>query len=311
MQPTHRTLVTDPARLCGCTTGNTSCAEWTSEGSEALKQRLDRFTEIVSQPEDSINLAAAALEIAADEYPDLNINHYLRLLDTMAEEVRERVDSTGEPRAKIQALNEYLFGELRFHGNTEFYYDPRNSYLNDVIDRRVGLPITLSVVYIEVGRRLGLPLYGVGLPGHFICKWQDADNEIFVDPFHNGEILDEEGLLQLVQDTYDARVQLHREWVQPVGPRYILIRILNNLRGIFLQKDDSERALAVLEKLLVLEPYSEENLREAGLLSYRIGALHRAAEFWEEYLLRHPETGDAVHVRTYLRTVWVAINRLN
>lgn len=275
------------------------------------EQWLAQFKRVLSQPDEEINLAQAALLIATDEYPTLDIAAYLRKLDEMGEEARERVELGRSPAEKIELLNQYFFEDLHFTGNEEFYYEPHNSYLNNVIDRHTGLPITLSVVYLEVGRRAGLPLFGVGLPGHFIVKLQDGDDEIFIDPFHGGEILDEYGMLHLVQETYHARVQLHREWVAAVGAKYVLTRILNNLRSIFVQKENHERALLVIEKLLVLQPYSEENLRDAGLLAYRLGHYRRAAEYLEEYLLRHPDTLEALHIRTYLRTVWVEITRMN
>jgi regulator of sirC expression with transglutaminase-like and TPR domain len=275
------------------------------------EQAIDRFREIVNQPEDSINLAEAALLIAADEYPSLDIAVYLRRLDEFAGHLRPAIQQEKSPRRKIERLNRYLFHELRFRGNQEDYYDPRNSYLNDVIDRRVGLPITLSVIYMEVGKRLGFPFYGVGLPGHFVVKWHDRENEIFVDPFHAGEILDEGSLVDLIEETFHARVQLLPEWLQAVDARYILTRILNNLRNIFLRTENFERALGVVVKLLVLHPYAKEQLREAGVLSYRVGFYSRAAEFLEDYLLHHPDADDAVHLRTYLHTAWVAIARMN
>jgi regulator of sirC expression with transglutaminase-like and TPR domain len=275
------------------------------------EQTITRFREIVNQPEDGINLAEAALLIAADEYSDLDIAGYLRRLDDIAGQIRPAIRQDDSPRRKIERLNRYLFQELQFRGNQENYYDPRNSYLNDVIDRRVGLPITLSVIYLEVGRRLGFPLFGVGLPGHFCVKWHDRQDEIFLDPFHAGEILDENSLVNLIEETFHARVQLLPEWLQIVDARYILTRMLNNLRNIFLRTENFERALGVVVKLLVLHPYAKEQLREAGVLSYRVGSYHRAAEFLEDYLLQHPDADDAVHLRTYLHTAWVAIARMN
>lgn len=275
------------------------------------EQSIDRFRELVNQPEDSIDLAQAALIIAADEYPDLDIAGYLKRLDEFAAQIRPAIQQDESPRRKIERLNRYLFQELGFRGNQDDYYDPRNSYLNDVIDRRVGLPITLSVIYMQVGKRLGFPLFGVGLPGHFVVKWHDREDEIFIDPFHAGEILGEDSLINLIEETFHTRVQLLPEWLQTVDARYILTRILNNLRNIFLRTENFERALGVVVKLLVLHPYAKEQLREAGVLSYRVGSYHRAAEFLEDYLLQHPDADDAVHLRTYLHTAWVAIARMN
>lgn len=275
------------------------------------EQWLERFKHAVAQPPDKLNVAEAALIIAADEYPDLEIETELAKLDALAEQVGPRVRAAGEPHAKLEELNRFLFDRLQFRGNREYYYDPHNSYLNDVLRRRVGLPITLSLIYIEVGRRLGLPLYGVGLPGHFIVKWKERETEIFVDPFNEGEIINELGLLRLLEDTYKQPVPLERDWLDAVGPQFILLRILNNLKGIFLHRQDHERALMVTDKLLVLEPGSPENLRDAGLLSFRVGAFRRAVGLLEEYLLQHPESRESAHVRIYLRSARVSIARLN
>ncbi len=272
---------------------------------------LQTFRRLVSQPEESINLAEAALVIAADEYADLDIEHYLERIDVMAEHVRQRVRPDMEPRDEIRLLSRFLFHETGIKGDTENYYDPRNSYLNDVIERRKGLPITLSVLYIEVGRRVGMPLYGVGLPGHFICKWQDAAEEIFIDPFAGGEILDEFGLLKLLGATREARLRVRREWLAVVGPRYILTRILLNLKQIYLKEDDPARTLRVVEKLLALAPESEENLRAAGLLSFRVGAFRHAADYIEEYLLRFPDAVEAVQIRAYLPSLWMTMGRMH
>lgn len=270
-----------------------------------------RFAELVAQPEQSINLGEGALLIATDEYPHLDIPHYLQKLDAFAERAKSRVQAGGSAQERLEWLNDVLFGELRFRGNEESHLDAHNSYLNDVIDRRLGIPISLSIVYLEVGQRLGMPLYGVGLPGHFVVKWKDEREEVFVDPFHQGQIIDDYGMLQLIQDSLRIRVPFRSEWLDAVGPRYILLRMLNNLRGIFLQSENRARALGVLDKLLILSPYSEEYLREAGLLAYKLGHYRRAAEHLEEYLLHHGEAREVPHIRTVFRSVLVAIGRLN
>ncbi len=272
---------------------------------------LDHFKRLLEQPDDQINLAEAALVIAADEYPDLDIARYLGHLDALAASGRTRVDAVSTPREKIAALNQFLFHDSHFGGNREFYYDPRNSYLNDVLTRRVGLPITLSLVYIEVGRRLGLPLYGVGLPGHFVVKWRDEREEIFVDPFNDGEILNEAGLTHLIENIHSQRMPLQRDWLDAVGPRYILVRILTNLKGLYLTVHDYERALPVAEKLLLLEPQSEDHLHDAALLSFRAGLYQRAADLLEEFLLKYPNGSESFHARIYLRSAWVAIDKSN
>ncbi|MCA1597212.1 MAG: transglutaminase-like domain-containing protein, partial [Chloroflexi bacterium] len=159
----------------------------------------ETFSQAVAMPDDNINLAEAALLIAAETYPGLAVAHYLRRLDELAAGIApslrglRRVGSASERRAVLRCLNESLFGAHGFCGNRKDYYDPRNSYLNQVLDRRTGIPITLSVVYLEVGWRLGLPLAGVGLPAHFMVRWVGAGEPLLVDPFGGGVLLDVEG----------------------------------------------------------------------------------------------------------------------
>ncbi len=272
---------------------------------------FERFKDVANRPEKKISVAEAALIIAGDEYPELDVNKYLERLDEIAEHARPYASDRLSPERQIERLGEYMHGQLQFRGNTEAYYDPRNSYLNDVIDRRLGIPLTLSILYIEVGRRLGMPLFGVGFPGHFLVKWHRENEEIFVDPFNNGRVLDEVGLLQLVDEIVHGGMSLRREWLESVGPRYMLTRLLANLKSIFIQNENLRRAFLVTRELLVLLPFSEDNLRDASMLSYRIGALRHAAEYMEEYLLHHPDAPDVRPMRVYLRAVWVALNRLS
>jgi regulator of sirC expression with transglutaminase-like and TPR domain len=272
---------------------------------------LERFKNAVRRPEREINVAEAALIIAADEYPALEVDKYLGRLDEIAEQAKPYVSESLSPRRQTEQLGDFMFRKLQFKGNADSYYDAQNSYLNDVIDRRLGIPITLSILYVEVGRRLGMPLFGVGFPGHFIVKWHSDDEEIFVDPFGDGRILDEFGLLQLAEAVIARGISLRREWLESVGPRYILSRLLANLKSIFLRGEDLHRAFLATQKLLVLLPFSQENLRDASMLSYRMGSLRHAAEYMEEFLLHHPDARDAGPMRVYLRSVWVALNRLS
>lgn len=270
-----------------------------------------RFECIVGQPEEVIDVAEGALVIASDEYPELDVERYLTRLTAMAEYVRSHIPRGGDPRKAVDVLDRYLFGELGFGGNRENYYDPRNSYLNDVLERKVGLPITLSIVYLAIGRRLGLPVFGVGLPGHFIVKWEDSRARIFIDPFNRGEILDEEGVEARIRDTFHAHAQLQPDWLASVGPKYVLTRLLNNLKAIFVQAQDYLRAWRIVDKLLILDPRSPENLRDMGLLSIHVKAYRNAATFLEEYLLTHSDAPDADQIRIYLRTALTVIERLN
>ena len=168
------------------------------------------FTEAVTGPENRLDLGRAALLIASEEYPGLDILRYVAKLEVMAAAVRPGVTTTDDPTLKIEHLNAYLFEERGFRGNSQEYYDPRNSFLNDVLDRRLGIPITLSIVYMEVGRRVGMPLQGVGMPGHFIMKYADSEEDIYIDPFNKGRILSREACEELIQESMVSRCHFKR-----------------------------------------------------------------------------------------------------
>lgn len=270
-----------------------------------------RFDKLVSGRSDGFDIAEAALLVATDEYPNLDVDKYLERLERMANDVRDYLPAARDPDKTVGLLNRYLFKELGFAGNRENYYDPRNSYLNDVIDRKLGLPITLAIVYISIGRRLGLPIYGAGLPGHFICKWEDSKTRILIDPFNKGEILDQRGVEARVRDTFHAHAKFQEEWLTTVDGRYILIRLLNNLKGIFVQTKNLTRAWEVVDKLLILDPRSPENIRDMGLLSIHVKAFRKAAVYLEEYLLSHSDAEDAEQLRVYLRSALAMVERLN
>lgn len=272
-------------------------------------QWFELFKKLVDRPEDEIDLARTALVIAADEYPELDVEAYIARLDALAAEAAPRVNAATGAHAKIQALNKFLFEDSHFAPNDEYYFDPRNSYLNDVLNRRVGLPISLSLLYLEIGRRLGLPLQGVGLPGHFVVKWRDENEEIFIDPFHEGRVFDEAGLTRLIEGLQRQRLQVQRDWLDGVGPRYILTRLLTNLKAIYLSSENYDRALPVAEKLYLLEPRSEENLRDVAVLSFRGGFTQRARSLFEDYLLNHPHSMTSIHISIYLTSVFVIADK--
>jgi regulator of sirC expression with transglutaminase-like and TPR domain len=220
------------------------------------------FAHIAQRPEDDIDLGAAGLLIAEAEYPGLDVAHYLSVLDAMAEGSRARAVGDTEQSDKdllhlLRALNQHLFEDLGFHGNQDDYYDPKNSFLNEVIDRRVGIPITLSVVYMEVGRRLDLPLEGVSFPGHFLVKYKTPEGDLLLDPYHGGVALSRAELEQRLERAFGKKTALAPSHLQTATKRQILTRMLNNLRGIYQQNGDAQRERGVLERLAILNPQDE------------------------------------------------------
>lgn len=253
----------------------------------------NQFAALVAAPDDEIELARAALLIAQEEYAYLEPERYLVRLDDLAAGARERLAGQDEPYALVNRLSEYLFDEEGLQGNQADYYDPANSFLNEVLERRLGIPITLSVIYLEVGWRLGLPLRGVGLPGHFVVKYQAPEEEIVVDPFNRGIILSEAECRRLVAEATGGSISFQRGQLAAVSKRQILARMLANLKLIYLNRRRYERALATVEYLLLVTAKPATELRDRGLIYLALGHLTPALADLEAYLMMAPNAADA------------------
>ena len=269
-----------------------------------------RLTLEVLRRGEAINLARAALWIAAEEEPRrCDVARSLALLDRMGEEARARIGASDGPA--IEAFNRYLFEEQGFVGNEADYYDPRNSLLHHVIERRTGIPITLSVVYMEVGQRAGLQVKGVGLPGHFIVRAGVRRNDMqLIDPFH-GRIIDRDECQNRLDIIYGGQVPLADEHLRAVGPRDILVRLLGNLKAIYVQGQLYRRALGVVERLLLLAPQDYEMRRDRGLLLAQLGRLHEAIADVESYLNSARNAPDHESVREQLKKLQIRQAMLN
>jgi regulator of sirC expression with transglutaminase-like and TPR domain len=260
----------------------------------------------------SIPLAAAALAIARMEYPDLDPDPYLARLDDLAQQVRTRMRKNPTARESIVLLNLVLFQQEGLRGNREDFYDPRNSFLNDVLDRKLGIPITLSVIYMEVAQRVGFPVAGVGMPGHFLLKHYGlVGGEIFIDAFNRGSILSPEDCQQRLDEVYGRQVDMRAEYLQPVTRREILGRMLNNLRQIYLTRQNGRKGIAVLDMLLAIPNGSPELLRERALLRLNLDQYIGAAQDLGKYLKLAPEAADAQSVRETFDMVRQMVARMN
>jgi regulator of sirC expression with transglutaminase-like and TPR domain len=263
-----------------------------------------RFYQEIHQPDEQIDLGKAALYLAQEEYPTLDVEEYLNTLETMAAEVEERLPLERYPLRIIQTLNHYLYEDLNFQGNVDNYYDARNSYLNEVIDRRTGIPITLSLVYLEIARRIDFPMVGVGMPGHFVIRPIGSELQIFVDPFNRGEVLFEQDCQERLSQIYGRPIELQPEFLQSVSPRYFLARILTNLKAIYLKQEDLLRALAAIERILLLLPEARMEQRDRGLLYYQLGRWSEARQDLEAYLVdASPRAADTATIRALLRQI--------
>ncbi len=259
------------------------------------------FQQEISQPDEQIDLALSALYIAQEEYPNLNAVKYLDVLDTMALAVKERLPSQNYPLKIIQAINSYLYGELKFGGNVTDYYDPLNSFLNAVIERQVGIPITLSLIYLEIAKRINFPMVGVGMPGHFLIRPQVGEMEIFVDPFNQGEVLFLDDCQARLVQVYGQPIAMQPEFLAKVSNRQFLARMLSNLKLIYLHSQQLEKALAAVERILLLFPQSAAEIRDRGLLYYQIGRWVSAVQDFETYLQEVPDAQDAPVIRRLLK----------
>jgi regulator of sirC expression with transglutaminase-like and TPR domain len=259
-----------------------------------------RFTALVSVAEPELELAAAALEIAAEEYPQLRPEPYLYRLDLLAANVRDRLANETAPPVLLQELSRVLFEEEGFRGNADNYYDPRNSFLNDVLDRKLGIPLTLSIVYLEVGWRLGLPLSGVNFPGHFLVRYEGEALRLLVDPFQRGLVLFEDQAQALLDRVYGGAVTMQLEFLRPAGRRDILTRLLANLKGIYQQARDDDRTLAAIDRILVLEPDNLAERRDRGMVLARLGRHEEALADLQAYLSSNEHASDAPRVQMLL-----------
>jgi regulator of sirC expression with transglutaminase-like and TPR domain len=248
--------------------------------------------------DEDIDLVRAALTIALTEYPDLDIESYVARIDELARMAEARVSDIGDAGQTIAALNQTLFKEAGLRGNREDYYDPRNSFLNDVLDRGLGIPISLALIYMEVGRRLGFPLFGVGMPGHFLLKHYDIDGrETLVDCFSGGGILSTKDCQRCLDEIYSGQMTLRPEFLFAVSRRQILTRILNNLKTIHLSTRNFRKALPLVDLVLVIYPRSPEDVKQRALLRYSLDQMSGAAEDLEQYLNMSPDASDADEIR--------------
>ena len=260
-----------------------------------------RFTATVAQPEPDVDLALAALLIAAEEYPQLMPEPYLHRLELLSERVRDRLSDETAPPVVLQELSRVLFEDEKFRGNADAFYDPRNSFLNDVLDRHLGIPLTLSILYLEVGWRLGLPLHGVNFPGHFLVRYDGEAVKLLIDPFQGGLVRFEDEAQDLLDRVYGGTVTLQPSYLRPADRKDIIVRLLANLKGIYLNTRDDRRALAATERILLVRPDAAEEVRDRGMLLARLGFAEEALQELRDYLTRAPAADDAERVRLLIR----------
>jgi regulator of sirC expression with transglutaminase-like and TPR domain len=259
---------------------------------------LEEFRALVAGSE--FDLGCAALAVARIEYPELPAPHSLALLDDLA--ARSGVAGAGGRRA-LDRLCSFLFEGEGFRGNADDYYDPRNSCLNDVLDRHLGIPITLAVVTMEVGRRVGLDIQGIGLPGHFCVGARIGDELEIRDPFAGGRVLGRADAEAVASRAVGRAVKLSDAHFAPTSRTQIVVRMLRNLESIYARREDWAKALAVIDRLLVVDADAPGHRRDRGTVLVKLGELHRGATEWERYLKGYPQARDAAAFKEELRRV--------
>ncbi len=275
---------------------------------ESARRRLE---DILSRPDREVDLAEASLLVAAEEYPGLDVRGYLARLDELGCSLRRRLEEEPRPERAVMALNRYMFHELGFRGNAEQYYDARNSYLNEVLDRRIGIPLSLSTVYIEVARRAGLEVEGVGLPGHFVVRVHTPGRPLLVDPFHGGTLLTEKDCQERLDRIFGGKVTLKPKMLRPCSRKDMLERMLRNLKAIYLRDQDVDRALRVVNLIVRIQPGSAEDLRDRGVLYASLDCYGLAARDLESYLALAPQAKDADDLAARVATLRHRAARLN
>jgi regulator of sirC expression with transglutaminase-like and TPR domain len=255
-----------------------------------------QFAVEVGRADHEINLARAALLVAREEVPQISEDRYLGQLDLLAEETRDRLDEETAPLLVLQELLATLFVRHGFRGNREAYYDPRNSFLNDVLDRKLGIPLTLGMVVLEVGWRLGLPLEGVNFPGHFLVRFKGGALDLLIDPYDRGAIRFQDQAQELLDRVYGGMVRVHDSFLKAAGKREMLVRLLMNLKSLYINVQDHPRALSAVERILLIRPIAPGDIRDKGVILARMGRTREAREQLEAYLSVAPDAADSSRI---------------
>lgn len=255
---------------------------------------------LVTRDLEAVPVEEIAFSIARERYPDFDFKPYRERLDEFGHRASMRVGRVVGARSIAEGLAHYLFAEEGFRGNSGDYYNPSNSYLNDVMDTRHGIPITLSILYIAVARRLGHHMKGVSFPGHFLVRFDHEGETYFVDAYHRGKILNEENCRNRLQEMYGDRIPFRPEFLEPAPHREILLRMLTNLKLIALRQTDYPAAYQVLSNILLFKPEGGVELKERGLVSFQLECFGQALTDLEGYLRESPDDPDRSKLEFYI-----------
>jgi regulator of sirC expression with transglutaminase-like and TPR domain len=256
-----------------------------------------RFVEIARRPDERLDLVEGSLVIALEDDPSIDIDGYLERVGEWSGAVRERLEGSREVDRIVDAINRLLFDEEGFHGEDEDYYDPRSALLSETLDKHAGLPISLSVLYIEVARRVGADVSGVSLPGRFLVKFSGAFGMVVVDPFDNGRVLTTLELQRLLDDVYGGGVRLREHHLRSFSPKEILARELAHLKAAYLAQHDLPHAAASIDRLLILDGNDPFEVRDRANVAVQMHAYAEAVASLERYLALVPHADDTARIR--------------
>jgi regulator of sirC expression with transglutaminase-like and TPR domain len=270
----------------------------------------DRFTDLSRQRESDVDLGLAAALVAAEHYPALDVDAVIAELDRLAAAVAPRLEHAANPLERLRMLVDFLRVEVGLRANTESYYDPRNSFLNEVLARGLGIPISLAVVYLEVARRVGIPLRGVGFPQHFLMK-HGSDPEVFLDPFAPDRPLGRAECVEMLGRVSGGRLQFDDAYLEPVSNRQIIVRMLTNLKLIFLSSQELDRAIDCIDRILIVSPDQIGEFRDRGRLHAHLGNVVLAQEDLESYLMHAPTAPDAPGIQKQIDTLRAQVGTIH
>lgn len=287
------------------------------------QQRTYRaFAALLAGDDEAIDLVQAALLIASTQYPDLDMAYYTAQLDSLAQRVRTALALPApnlqpalpegiEILRVIEAMNKILFEEEQFRGNRDDYHNPNNSLLNKVLEEHAGIPVTLSLIYAEVGKRVGIQIDGIGVPYHFLVRCQSPQGFIYIDPYEGGRQMSERGCRERIRQIAQHRIRFHSQWLEPFTRRHWLMRILNNLKRIYINQDDYDRALTICDLLILLNPRTAEEWRDRGLIRLQLKHYSRAIKDLKAYTELAPEASDRYEILNYIKTARQMLAMLN
>jgi regulator of sirC expression with transglutaminase-like and TPR domain len=269
------------------------------------------FERVVSHPEPALDLARAALLVAAESDPNVDVDGQLHTLESWAAELRSRLDPNWNNLQKLARLRAFLFDDLGFRGNHNDYYNPSNSLLHHVMEGRRGIPLTMSIIFLELGWRIGIPLEGVGFPGHFLVRLVGEPRDLLLDPYRRGMSVHEEDCRRILLEVSGGKLSFHGDLLVSVTKRDMIARLLLNLKGAYLRKNQDEHALAAVDRLLLIHPEDADEIRDRGLLLFRLQRFGLAIDALTTYLETRPEASDKETIEEHVETLKGLLAKMN